>query len=86
MRFNVFADLSRPLTLEEQTALFAAVDKLIPDSGCVGPNRSGDFEVYFTVDAPTQDAAQSEAQRYMSAVLACSNVSITYVLTLQAQR
>ncbi len=59
MRFAVFADLLRPLTSDEKAALFAAVDKLIPNSGCVGPNRSGDFEVYFTVDAPTQETVVS---------------------------
>ncbi len=85
MRFAVFADLLRPITSDEQAALFAAVDKLIPDSGCLGPNRSGDFEMYFRVDAPTQEAARSEAECYMNAVLECANVYIAYALTLQAQ-
>ena len=84
MRFAVFADLSRPLTEHEQAALFAAVDELIPDSGCVGPNRRGDFELYFTVDAPTLEAAQGEAASYMSAVLARASLNIGYALTLQA--
>jgi len=85
VRFAIFADLLRPITAEEQAALFAAVDKLIPDSGCVGPNRSGDFEVYFTVDAPTQEAARNAAEGYMSAVLVSTSMSLAYVLTLQAQ-
>ena len=71
--------------MDEQAALFAAIDKLIPDSGCVGPNRSGDFEAYFTVDAPTQEAARREAECYMKAVVACASVDIEYALTLQPQ-
>lgn len=85
MRFAVFADLLRPITTEEHAALFASVVKLSPDSGCLGLNRSGNFEMYFTVDSPTQEAARSTAEGYMSAVLAATSISLAYVLTLQAR-
>ncbi len=85
MRFAVFADLLQSITSKEQAALFATMDRLIPDSGCIGPNRSGNFEVYFTVEAPTQEAARGQAETYMSALIARAGVSVAYELTLQAR-
>jgi hypothetical protein len=85
VHFAVFADLLRLVTAGEQIALFADMESLIPDSGCIGPNRSGDFEVYFMVDAPTQEVALAESENYMSEITTCAGVSLAYVLTLQAQ-
>ncbi len=85
MRFSIYADLSRPLTWVEQGLVFAALDALIPDSGCIGPNRSGDYEVFFTVDAVTREAAQQAAASYLDAILHRAGVAVTYMLTLQPQ-
>lgn len=83
VRFSIFADLSRPLTADEQGEIFAALDALVPNSGCVGPNRSGVYEVFFVVDADTSEAAQQEAARYMDAIVKCSGVAVGYEITLQ---
>lgn len=85
MRFSVYADLSRPLTSDEQSLVFAALDVLVPDSGCIGPSRSGDYEVFFTVDAATREAAQKEAAGYLDAILHRAGVTVSYLLTLQPQ-
>ena len=55
MFWAVFVDLSRPLTCEEQGLVFATLEDIVPDSGYVGPNRHGDYEVYFVVEAGSRD-------------------------------
>lgn len=85
MRFSIYADLARPLTAVEQGLVFAALDALVPASGCVGPNRSGDHEVFFTVDAVNREAAQQAAASYLEAILHRAGVAVTYMLTLQLQ-
>lgn len=85
MRFAIYADLSRHLDLDEQQRVFTALDTIVPDSGCVGPNRRGDCEVYFVVTALSAEAARYEAAGYLDAVLRNAGLSVSYALTLQPQ-
>ena len=89
MRWSIFADLSRVLTDEERGDLFAALEGIVPDSGCIGPNRRGDEEVYFVVEAATAEAATAEAARlaasgFMDRVIEAAGVGVTYEVTVQA--
>lgn len=83
MRWGVFADLSRRLGDGERHAVFAAIDELVPDSGCVGPGRSGDEEVWFIVEAPDEAAARRLAAGLMDRVLAAAGVDVGHAITLQ---
>lgn len=83
-QWGVYADLERPLTSDEQRAVFAALDAIVPESGCVGPNKRGDYEVYFAVDAATRTEAEAAAARFMNAVLSQAQVSVSFALELTA--
>ncbi|MFP2904785.1 hypothetical protein ACLESD_06960 [Pyxidicoccus sp. 3LFB2] len=78
MQWAIYADLSRGLSMEERLAIAEALDKLVPDSGCVGPNRAGVEEVYFCVEASTEAEARAEAHRYVDAVLRDADVKAEY--------
>jgi hypothetical protein len=84
MRWAIFADLSRELSDVERGAVFAAVDEIVPGSGCVGPNRCGDEEVYFAVEAADAEAARVAAAALMDRVIAAAGVTVTYEITVQA--
>lgn len=84
MRWSIFADLSRVLTDEERGDLFAALEGIVPDSGCIGPNRRGDEEVYFVVEAATAEAARLAASGFMDRVIEAAGVGVTYEVTVQA--
>ena len=84
MRFNVFADLSRPLTQEERSSLFASLDAIVPDSGCVGPhNGRPNDEVFFCVEAATENEARAQAASYMTATLQEAELDASYIIELQ---
>lgn len=82
MQFSVYADLSRQLTLEERTAVGEALDAIVPDGGCVGPQRRQDFEVYFVVEAANSEEAREQATRYMDSLLRRSEVELDYEISL----
>jgi hypothetical protein len=84
MLWHIFADLDRRLTIAERHALFAALDVIVPDSGCVGANRSGDEESYFTVEAPTPEAARLAAVALLERTIAAAGLHVAYTLTAQA--
>lgn len=79
-QWGIYADLERPLTSDEQRAVFAALDAIVPDSGCVGPNRKGVYEVYFAVDAATRTEAETMAADFMSSVLHQATVNVAFAL------
>jgi hypothetical protein len=66
----------------ERRDVFAAVDALVPMSGCVGPNRSGVDEVYFTVDANDERDARTRAADLIARVLARAAIAIDHEITL----
>lgn len=84
MRYSVYADLSRPLTTLERSTLFEALDSTVPGSGCVGQQKGPHDEVYFSIDALTDEEASEHASRYMDIVLQKSGLNTDYTLTLQA--
>ncbi len=87
MRWSVYVDLSRSLSKDEQAEVFAALEAVIPDSGCVGPNRRGDHEVYFVVDdMPSRDDAAREAERSMTEILERAGVGVTFQISVQPMR
>lgn len=83
MRYAVFADLPRPLTKEEQSAVVEALELNVPESGCVGRDKSPNDEVYFCVEAPSEVDATAQAARYMTAVLQTAGLDIEYTVELQ---
>ena len=62
-RFHVFVDLSTNLSSQQQADLFSALEKIVPDSGCVGPLRTG-TEIYFCVQASSCHTAETTAVGY----------------------
>ena len=61
MRYAVYADLSRPLTGRERSAVCEALDATVLDSGCVGRQKGPNDEVYFCVDAISEEDAKAQA-------------------------
>jgi hypothetical protein len=85
MKWSVYADLARPLTADERHAVFAALEELVPESGCVGPDRRGVEEVFFVVAAPTREAAREAATAALGRVLAAAGVRVDHAITIQAE-
>jgi hypothetical protein len=83
MVWSIFADLERGLTDEERGAVFAALDELVPGSGCLGPNRHGDEEMYFVVEADSPEAARGAADEWLKRVIAASGVRVGWAITVQ---
>lgn len=81
MVWSIFADLERVLTEDERDAVFAALDELVPGSGCLGPNRCGDEEMYFTVESDSPEAARALAERWLERVIAASGVRVGWTIT-----
>ena len=82
-RYSVYADLSRRLRKQERLAIFEALETSVPGSGCVGPQKRAEDEVYFVVEAPTDEEASALAAHYMNIVLKQAEVEAQYTLTLQ---
>ena len=83
MRYHVYADLSRCLTDEERSAVAEALDQNVPGSGCVGPQNREEDEVYFSVEAPSDDEASALAAHYMNDVIKHAGLAVQYMLALQ---
>lgn len=83
MNYSVYSDLSRTLTKEERNAVCEALETCVPGGGCVGPQKAPEDEVYFGVEAPSDDEASALAEHYMSIVLTRSGVDVDYDITLQ---
>ena len=83
MRFAVYADLARLLNELERSALSEALDRNVPDSGCVGRQKGATDEVYFTVEAHSETEAAALATHYMQVVLQEAGLTVEYALDLQ---
>jgi hypothetical protein len=83
MMWSVYADLARPLTSDEQPRASDALDALVPDGGCMGPNRSGDYEIYFEVTGSSLAEAETTAARLVNAILERAGVTVAFSITLQ---
>jgi hypothetical protein len=84
MQYAVFADLSCDLTAQERSAVSEALDSMVPNSGCVGRQKGPNDEVYFSIEAHTEQDARERAARYMNIVLRSAGLNAEYTLTLQA--
>ncbi|WP_425618263.1 hypothetical protein NA78x_001966 [Anatilimnocola sp. NA78] len=86
MRYAVFADVSRRLTGQEQSAVCEALEVNVPGSGCVGRDKLVNDEVYFCVEASCEEDARARARDYMNTVLKHAGLDVQYTLSLQPAR
>lgn len=83
MEYFVYADLPRRLSEQERVDLFEALEAIVPDGGCVGPQASQQEEVYFAVDAPAEEEARQQAEQYMKDILQKARIDSKVILSLQ---
>jgi len=86
VQWSVYADLERHLTPDEQAALFASLDADVPDSGCIGPNRAGNFEVAFSVEAASSAEAVTTARRVLADVMEKARVVVGFRIEVAPDR
>ena len=84
MPWSIFIDLAEGLTDDQRSALFAALEAIVPDGGCIGPDRGGVEVLYFVVDAPSPEAARTAATAIMENILATAAMRLAYTVTAQA--
>jgi hypothetical protein len=85
MRWSVYVDLSHPLNAEEQASVTGAIDALVPDGGCVGPRRSGEWEIYFVVESATPLAAEETATALVAAIMTRASVEVGTTIHVHPQ-
>jgi hypothetical protein len=85
MKWSIYVDLARPLTVDERSAVFAALQELVPDAGCVGLQNGPSDEVYFRVDAPSAIEARNAASAYVEALLNRAQLSIEFEIHVQPE-
>jgi len=86
MQYAVYADLGRPLTDEERSAVAAALDAKVPGSGCVGMQNGPNDELYFCLEAAGDAEAEAQAVWYAALVFREAGLDAEYTLTLQTTR
>jgi hypothetical protein len=86
MQYDAFADLSRPLTEQERDAVAEALDANVPGGGCVGLQNGPNDEIYFCVEASSEQDARTNAQSYVNSVLQTAGLDVGYELELQPRR
>jgi hypothetical protein len=86
MRYDVYVDLPYELTRQQRSTVFEALDATVPGSGCVGRQTGSNDEVYFSIEARTEEEARERAERYMSTILGKAGLHVEYAITLQANR
>lgn len=57
--------------------MFEALERLVPDGGCIGPQR-GRYEVFFVVDVPSEADALHRAGEHMAAILVECGIDVAY--------
>ncbi|MBN8469539.1 hypothetical protein JYJ95_23805 [Corallococcus exiguus] len=85
MNWSVYADLSRPLTVAERRSVVDVLNELVPDGGCVGPQKGDIDEVYFCLEAVSSAEASVTAARYLDVILEKAGVQARYEIQLQLQ-
>jgi hypothetical protein len=86
MEYSVYTDFSRPLTSEERSIIFEALEVNVPDSGCVGIQNGPSDEMYFRVEASTDAEAQAQAIQYAGIILRAAKLNVAYTISLQICR
>jgi hypothetical protein len=84
MKYAIYADFSRPLMTAERSAVSEALDANVPGSGCVGCQTGPNDEVYFSIEAPSDEEAIARAAHHMSIVVHVVGLDADYTLTVQA--
>ncbi|ADG69003.1 hypothetical protein Plim_3189 [Planctopirus limnophila DSM 3776] len=83
MEYAVYADSPRRLSVQEQAGLSEALEAIVPSGGCIGPRGSQQQEeVYFTVDAATEEEAKQQAGQFMNRILQEAGLEIAFVLEI----
>lgn len=84
MEYAVYAGLPRRLSNQEQACLFEALDTIVPGSGCIGPRASQEqIEMYFEVDATTEEDARQQAEQYMNRILQEAGLEMEFALEIR---
>ena len=82
MIFNVYADLSRRLSMQERIIVSDALDSIVPGSGCLGSQGSPCDEVYFRVEAASLQEAREQALDFLNTMLEKLGSEIQFTLEL----
>jgi hypothetical protein len=82
MEYSVYTDFSRPLTNEERSIVFEALDANVPGSGCVGIQNGPNDEIYFCVEASADAQAQAQAIKYVGIIIREAKLSVTCTISL----
>jgi argininosuccinate synthase len=83
VEYSVYADLPRPLTADERLAVGKSLDANVPGSGCVGPQKGPNDEIYFSVEAHSDEDATAKATRYLKLVALEAGLNSTYTIEVQ---
>lgn len=83
-RWSVYVDLPRLLSQDEAFNAQDALDTLVTDSGCTGPQKPAynTTEIYFTVEAEGASAAQAEGERLARAVLESAGLAPDFAVVV----
>lgn len=85
-RFHVFVDLSTDLSSQQKADIFSALEEIVPNSGCVGPLRTGGTEIYFSVHASSSGTAEATAHSYVAQLFNACELHSTYILSVTRVR
>jgi hypothetical protein len=84
VQYAVFAAISRRLTEAERRTIFEALDANVPGSGHIGhEKKSAPDEVYFVIEASSEEIAKLQADAYMKLILQVAKSDVQYAITLQ---
>ena len=83
MLYAIYVDMARQLTAQERSAVADALEAHVPSGGCVGLQKGPNDEVYFDVEASSDEEAEALAARYISLVLQTAGLDEEYTITLQ---
>ncbi len=83
MWYAVYVDFPRQLTNRERSTVADALDSNVPGSGCVGLQNGPNDEMYFAVEAPSDEEAAGLASDYACLVLRHAGLNDEYSITLQ---
>ena len=82
MQYDVYVDMSRPLTVAERFDIFEALDAHVPHSGYVGLDKGPNDEMFFVVNADSDAEAVAQATRYAAMAIRESGVDVQYTVAM----
>lgn len=83
--WSVYVELPRLLSHGEASDALNALDSLVADGGCIGPQKPpyNTTEIYFAVEAESASAAQTEGERLARAVLESAGLAPDFAVVVQ---